>query len=172
MSSAHWFWLLSAGCALGLTGLFACRRRVAFCLGQIRWLVALVIVLRGLLWLWQGDADAWDVVALTFAAFALVMAQWWSRVWLVRTSSQELLASVTEGCERVRLKIELASNDETKLRLADALAIEINTISSGLQCLTFPWPTTGKLHLLECLLRKRYARIIPALALSSSRIQE
>src|SRR5688572_10609163 len=110
MSSAHWFWLLAAGFVLGLTGLFACQRRVAFCLGQIRWLVALVIVLRGLLWLWLGDVDAWDVVGLTLAAFALGMAQWWSRVWLVRTSSQELLNSVTTACEQVRLKHEVVLN--------------------------------------------------------------
>ena len=172
MSVVQGYWLLLVTIVVAFAGLLVCRKEVAICVGKLRWFALFVFVTRSLLWLWSGELDWSDIVGISIALLSFAIGQWCARAWLVRTSLSELRAVLTESCDRVRLKYELSQTGETKLQLNDGLAIYSRDLNSGLQWLTFPRLRTGKLHLLECLLRKRYARLIPAISLSSSRVQE
>ena len=173
MTAAHVVWLLLAIYLLAAAAIFLARRNTSWQRGSLLLPILVALVLRGIAWLIWRTGDVWDAVGLAAVCPLVVVAVAGRRVWLVRTTRQELMVDLMVACGSIRIACEETSSNQLILRLKEGTQlVRIRTLAPGLQLLVLPKTTSGKVALLVDLLRKRYSHWWPRFSISLSGSKE
>ncbi|MBC8116417.1 MAG: hypothetical protein H7062_18665 [Candidatus Saccharimonas sp.] len=173
MTTVQGIWLCLAAYVVAVVVLLFVGRQRSLRLRELLMPSLTVLVIRAVAWLTDGTRDSWDSAGLSLVVVLLAGAVAGSRVWLVRTTNESLMAELVDACVRVRIVCRQSSSRElTMLLKTQTVEIRIRQPAAGLQLLILPSTPNGKFKLFAGLLRKRYPRVWPRLTVSLTRSQE
>jgi hypothetical protein len=165
-------WLGALLFVVAIAALLLFRRGSRLPLRTLLWPALLILSSRAALWFWFEGWLLIDCFGLAVAAALLLLSISGWRCWIVRSNRQSLEQSILDTCPALRLNGQAGPRGIVLNTRTENSYVRLQSLGPGWQLLIFPFWPTGKVRLLEQLLRKKYARLIPAVSFSSHEFKE